>query len=204
MAGYYFLAAVAMMGVLFGVKLVKFIYFMHDLICGHVLFIPLFILAALQLPSHIQTWLLYHNALSADVVVGDILRYARKNRDSGGDDGDEDLAEQVAELRKLVQKQEELLTNAGVTQNALGGNVEPPSQAPQTDAMADLVSTSSPNLQITTPSAPGRSLSMSGLDVWSDMALGDGVGSRDDQGTGFDMPRQAGFSFTQPDTMPPR
>ena len=219
MAGYYFLAAVAMIGLLFGVKIVKYIYFAHDFICAHVFFIPLFILGALQLPSHIQTWLLYHNALSTDVVVSDILRYARKNQESGGDEGgNEELVEQVAELRKLVQKQEEMLASAGLSAAPVATSEEPSStpRAPTrpTDAVADLVSGSSQQLSISAPVVPARSMSMSGLDVWSDMALGDvpsGESGRQEQ-TAIDAQGQSrsaasgmqGFSFAQPDTMPPR
>jgi callose synthase len=49
--------------------------------------------------------LLYHNALSTDVVVSDILRYARKTQELGsGGAGNEDLVEQIADLKKIVQK----------------------------------------------------------------------------------------------------
>jgi callose synthase len=110
LSAYYGIGALCQMGLLFGIKFVKNFYFVHDLVCGHIIFLPLFILAMLQIPHHIQTWLLYHNALSSDVVVSNILRYARKSQESGGQSApNEDLVEQIAELRKLVQKQEQMI-----------------------------------------------------------------------------------------------
>jgi callose synthase len=201
---------------------VKHFYFIHDLVCGHLLFLPLFILAGLQLPHHIQTWLLYHNALSTDVVVSDILRYARKTQESGaGNEGaDEDLVEQVTELRKVVQKQEQILINAGLL--TLNTN----------DAVAKLVSSGADGVSISAQSdsqytgggvgPPNRAFSMSGMDVWNDMALGvsntEPTLSQESHvivsGSGLPPPpppepaarsvSDSGFSFTQPDTMPPR
>merc|ERR1712194_282951 len=105
------------------------------------------ILAILQVPHYIQTWLLYHNALSSDVVVSNILRYARKSQESGGTSApNEDLVEQIAELRKVVQKQEQVIEN-------LGGNGGVKSMFsmkhnPSTDAIASLIMPSSENLNI--------------------------------------------------------
>ena len=147
-------------------------------------------LAALQLPGHIQTWLLYHNALSTNVVVSDILRYARKTKESGSGEANEDLVEQVAELRKLVQKQEQLLASAGL---ATQGVVDPRREPERSSGRAY-----------------GRAFSMSGMDVWGDMALGDlGDLAKSQLSTGPGPTSQSernasGFSFSQPDTMPPR
>ena len=67
-------------------------------------------MAILQIPRHLQTWLLYHNALSSDVVVHNILRYARKSQESGGNaPPNDDLLDQISELRKVVQKQEVMI-----------------------------------------------------------------------------------------------
>lgn len=209
LAAYYGIGALCLLGLMAGVKLVKPFYMIHDYVCGHLLFFPLFILGALQLPRHIQTWLLYHNALSSDVVVSDILRYARKTQENmaGAEAADEDLVEQISELKKLVQKQELALQSAGL----LG------EQSP--DAVADLVSSSSssqdyidPTPQMAQPAH--RTLSMSGMDVWSDMALGDvgpstGSEQRRAQSSQVPPPPQAPpssgiFSFTQPEQPPPR
>lgn len=134
LAAYYGIGAMCQLGLLFGSKFVKNFYFVHDLVCGHIIFIPLFILAILQIPHHIQTWLLYHNALSSDVVVSNILRYARKSQESGGTSApNEDLVEQISELRKLVQKQEQMIENIG------SGKVKAIKQNPSTDAIASLI-----------------------------------------------------------------
>jgi callose synthase len=217
LAGYYFVGALCLLGLLYGFKPVKHLYFIHDLVCGHIIFIPLFILAGLQLPHHIQTWLLYHNALSTDVVVSDILRYAQKSQKEGIQD-EEDLIEQVAELRKLVQKQEAMLSNAG-----LFGKGESVVRNESTDAFAELVSPNTEDeIQIQQPapidSRPlmaGRAVSMTGLDVWGPMTMGDanegeagGFGTSY-QKTNYNAGQQGaksekGFTFSQPDQMPPR
>jgi callose synthase len=219
LAAYYGLGAICLMGLLAGMKFVKPFYLIHDIVCGHIIFIPLFFLGAIQFPRHIQTWLLYHNALSSDVVVSDILRYARKNQDSGTSNHDEDLIEQVAELKKIVQKQEQMLTSAGLMASY---DVSTP-----TNAMANLFAApDEASVQAGIRSAAvdgakstyGRAFSMSGLDVWSSMAVGSDFGAASSadhpQTPMFDpdvQPRNMGplnvnqdFSFSQPDTMPPR
>ena len=207
LAGYYAAGALAMIGLISGVRGVKFIYLIHDIVCAHLIFIPLFVLAALQLPGLIQTWLLYHNALSTDVVVSDILRYARRSQESGsgGEDG-EDLAEQVAELRKVVARQEQILINAGLA------GIE--SLATPTGGFS--VNASSPEPVVRPPPPPAntfsRAYSMSGMDVWGSMAIGDVSHAEETrqftQESASQIPLQTtqaqGFSFTQPDTMPPR
>jgi callose synthase len=206
-AAYYGVGSICLLGLSFGFKFVKFFYFIHDVFCAHIIFIPLFVLGALQLPGHIQTWLLYHNALSANVVVSDILRYARKNKESSGGEADEGLVEQVAELRKVVQRQEQLLAGAGLSAgNALASRAEPPSP-PETHELQ-------PRAQ--SGGRYGRAISMTGMDVWGDMALGDVGDFSRDSGSGGTMLTEStagssatqsttqGFSFSQPDTMPPR
>eukprot|EP00980_Cylindrotheca_fusiformis_P030196 scaffold24531_cov122-Cylindrotheca_fusiformis.AAC.5 len=209
-AAYYGVGAICLLGLLFGFKFVKFFYFMHDVFCAHIIFIPLFVLGALQLPGHIQTWLLYHNALSANVVVSDILRYARKTKESGGGEANEDLVEQVAELRKVVQRQEQLLSGAGLSSGTLPqlrSDPPSPSETPEPGPMGRTQSQGR---------GYGRAISMTGIDVWGDMALGDvGEFSRD-SGSGATMATEStagssaapsstqGFSFSQPDAMPPR
>jgi callose synthase len=209
LAGYYGMGAICMIGLLFGFKFVKVFYCIHDIVCAHIIFIPLFVLAALQLPGQIQTWLLYHNALSANVVVSDILRYARKTKDSGGAVGgeaNEDLMDQVNELKKIVHRQEKLLESMGLA--------VPSSDASNAGLMPAISAESDVQESRTGGSNKpgyGRAVSMSGMDVWSEMALGD-VGEIKGQGeiaparTTQPVPHTsaAGFSFSQPDTMPPR
>ncbi|KAL7564229.1 hypothetical protein ACA910_012257 [Epithemia clementina (nom. ined.)] len=218
-AGYYFAAALNLAGLLSGVKMVKSFYLVHDVICAHIIFIPLFILAALQLPGMIQTWLLYHNALSTDVVVSDILRYARKSQESGtsGSNENDDLLEQIAELRKLVQRQEHMLGKAGLFMDSDNQTMAPSSSSA---SMAGPFMNPSVHSSIVhaplriLPTEPVRSVSMSGLDVWGNMALGD-VGAEDigqqQYSTTGAVPIQSqlsssggGFSFSQPEAMPPR
>lgn len=50
-----------------------------------------------------KTWLLFHNALSEGVVIDDILKYARVNKELAG--VDEDSLEASSELKKLVHAQ---------------------------------------------------------------------------------------------------
>jgi callose synthase len=208
-AGYYAMAAVCLVGLLFGVKAVKFFYMIHDIVCAHLIFVPLFGLAALQLPGMIQTWLLYHNALSTDVVVSDILRYARRSQESGaGVESNEDLAEQIADLRKVVTRQDQILSNAGLA------GIESMS-SPSNRGAPSMPTTPSPEPIIRPPADPfARAVSMSGIDVWGQMAIGD-TGHADDprhnaadpistSNPVYSAHTQGGFSFTQPDTMPPR
>jgi callose synthase len=210
LAGYYGMGAVCLLGLLSGVKVVKQFYLVHDIVCGHLIFIPLFMLAALQLPGLIQTWLLYHNALSTDVVVSDILRYARKSQESGsGGEINEDLMEQISELRRVVQKQEQILAGAGLTKGdrtiAASGS------------LADFVTIPAPEPIVRTRSDSAqvaRAFSMSGLDVWGGMALGDvqademrqGHAPPTNLGTGTSTPVTLSndFEFRQPDAKPPR
>jgi callose synthase len=213
LAAYYGFGAVCLLGLLAGFKFVKYFYFVHDVFCAHVIFVPLFFLAALQLPSHIQTWLLYHNALSANVVVSDILRYAKKAKDSGGGaEADENLVEQVAELRKVVQRQEQVLAVAGLA----SGN-ETMSMTDQHPASTEAPAPEPMPMrgQASGGRNYGRAISMSGMDVWGDMALGDTAdlsrGSTSTTGadgaqsnSSFASSGAQGFSFSQPDTMPPR
>ena len=210
LAAYYGIGAICLLGLMAGFKFVKFFYMIHDIVCAHIIFVPLFGLAALQLPASIQTWLLYHNALSTNVVVSDILRYARKSKDSGGGSGGEsteELANQVTELRKIVQKQEAALVSAGLSTSSSSGVIAA-QPAPSNDVALSTQTVGRSAAQ--SGRGYGRAISMSGMDVWGDMALGDvqnfGVSSDTPApapATGGNMGSQ-GFSFSQPDTMPPR
>lgn len=226
LSAYYAIGAICQIGLLFGFGAVKQFYFIHDMLCGHIIFIPLFIFAALQIPSYIQTWLLYHNALSSDVVVSDILKYARKNKEAAvSGEENEALSEQVTELRKIVQKQEEIMVASGLLTKSVGSGARNFSGAKETDAIASLVTPSQDTIKITQPapstatsgdrSLGGRSVSMSGIDVWGSMAIGNTVTSENrdsslmqenasQQRMSASNQTNQGFSFSQPDTMPPR
>jgi len=207
LAGYYGAGGVCMLGLLSGFKFVKSFYFIHDIVCAHIIFIPLFVAAALQLPSILQTWLLYHNALSTNVVVSDILKYARKSKDSGGaGEANQDLLDQVNELKKVVHKQEMLLesmniaSQSGLSVPAQAATVEQIPQRPKSATNASV-----PREQFM------RAKSMSGMEVWGEMALGE-VGLQDDSfAAQISRPTQPSrqatddFHFSpHPDTMPPR
>ncbi|KAL3922878.1 MAG: hypothetical protein SGILL_001970 [Bacillariaceae sp.] len=206
LAGYYGMGAVCIVGLLYGFRFVKVFYCIHDIVCAHIIFIPLFVLAALQLPGQIQTWLLYHNALSTNVVVSDILRYARKTKESGGSGGEanEDLMDQVNELKKIVHRQEKMLGTLGVTTPRDSSPQNAPVRVEQDLAQSSALSGGS-------RPGYGRAVSMSGMDVWGEMALGD-VGEMKDQGLPMTAPNaqpiqtssEGDFSFYQPDAMPPR
>lgn len=216
LAAYYGIGAMCQLGLLSGSKFVKNFYFIHDLVCGHIIFIPLFVLAVLQIPHHIQTWLLYHNALSTDVVVSNILRYARKSQESGGTSApNEDLVEQISELRRIVQKQEQMIESLGSGNPTTTHSLK---QNPSTDAIASLIKAPSRdqmNIQTSVgdyarSGLGGRTLSASTLDVWGEMALGDSSSSQVGyqqapvMSTTTNASRSGDFSFTQPDVMPPR
>ncbi|GKZ01468.1 hypothetical protein MPSEU_001097400 [Mayamaea pseudoterrestris] len=220
LAAYYYIGAICLVGLLYGFKFVKPLYLVHDIVCGHIIFVPLFALAAMQLPGMIQTWLLYHNALSTDVVVSDILRYARRTQENGGaESSNEELTEQVSELRKIVQRQENLLVQAGFgagdinTSTNTFGQVTGAHPSPYAPG-APQGSGSGAMRGDGGGRSYGRAFSMSGMDVWRDMALGDtetdgfDAAAQQPVGTGtMTMPRSSaldGFSFSQPDTMPPR
>lgn len=214
LAGYYVSGAFCLTGLLFGVKAVKIPYLLHDVVCAHIIFVPLFILGGLQLPGMIQTWLLYHNALSTDVVVSDILRYARKTQELGsGGAANEDLVEQIADLKKIVQKQEQAMTSAGLLSG--GQNGTGMQSGASSGSVADLLSRPAPVAEPERSQSDrsyGRTVSMSGIDVWGNMALGDTQGGTHayssevapNGGGSGSRPAPDSFSFTQPMAMPPR
>eukprot|EP00611_Tribonema_gayanum_P022138 TRINITY_DN4392_c0_g1_i1.p1 TRINITY_DN4392_c0_g1~~TRINITY_DN4392_c0_g1_i1.p1 ORF type:complete len:2193 (+),score=1022.20 TRINITY_DN4392_c0_g1_i1:563-6580(+) len=116
---YYVLAALSGVCVLLGFTGMRVAYHIHDFILGHVLFLALFLMAALQFPKDVQTWLLFHNALSQGVVIEDILKYARKNQEATA--GNEDKLDDTAELKKLIKHQEYMLQQLMARAAAHGG-----------------------------------------------------------------------------------
>lgn len=207
LAGYYGMGGVCMIGLLYGFKFVKVFYFIHDIVCAHIIFVPIFVLAALQLPSLIQTWLLYHNALSANVVVSDILKYARKSKDSGGSgEVNEDLLDQVNELKKVVQRQEKVLQNMGLSAQ----DTSPPSSEVSEEEIPQRpVSATNTGMPRRNEFGGKRAKSMSGMELWGDMAV---ISNEVDDSYAaqissprFSQPTSGDFQFSpHPDTMPPR
>jgi len=211
LAGYYGVGAISLLGLLHGFQFVKAFYCIHDIVCAHIIFVPLFVLAALQLPSMIQTWLLYHNALSTNVVVSDILKYARKSKDSGGaGNANEDLLDQVNDLKKVVNRQEKMLENMGLA--AQSSDASPSSSAESSAEPGLQRPQSTTNTNIDRRNEFGRAKSMTGMDLWGDMALGDSAASEGDPyAAQISQPAKRGqqssddFHFSpHPDTMPPR
>ena len=149
--------------------------------------------------------------------MSNILRYARKSQESGGNNApNEDLVEQISELRKIVQKQEEMIESLGNGAKSTGTTTM--KQNPSTDAIASLIKAPSPermSIQHNPTSGfarsgmGGRTVSASTLDVWGEMALGDSTHQSAYQPAptaqvSSTMTGAGDFSFSQPDTMPPR
>jgi callose synthase len=102
-AMYYASATLAMFLLVVGYPHARLLFRTHDILVGHFLFSVLFIMAVCQV-GYIQTWLLYHNALSSGVVIEDILKYARKTKEVAH--ADPDSTEQIiSELRAQVAEQ---------------------------------------------------------------------------------------------------
>jgi len=210
LAGYYGSGAICMLGLLYRFKFVKVFYLIHDIVCAHIIFLPLFILAALQLPGMIQTWLLYHNALSTNVVVSDILKYARKTKESGGTgsgEANEDLLDQVNELKKVVHKQQKILESMSLS--ASSSDAYPDAQVPiSVEHKPQAPTTRDP---LARRNEFGRAKSMTGMELWGEMALGD-VGNQEDsfavqisQTVQTTQQPSDGFHFSpHPEAMPPR
>ena len=55
---------------------------LHDLVVGYVYFAVFAPLSAIRVVDVVQTWLLFHNALSEGVVVDDILKQARQSQET--------------------------------------------------------------------------------------------------------------------------
>lgn len=153
--------------------------------------------------------------------MSNILRYARKSQESGGTAApNEDLVEQIAELRKIVQKQEQMIENIGSSSGNAKGSSSGLRQNPSTDAIASLINAPSGGEQMNIQTSVGgtwtrdrgmggKTLSASTLDVWGEMALGDASVPQGGYQTAptRHAPNSSGtsdFSFTQPDVMPPR
>ncbi|OQR89804.1 callose synthase [Thraustotheca clavata] len=102
---YYFAAALGLWMILFfgsDNRIAIALYFLHDCLLGAFCLGVIMILAAIYVPSKIQTWLLYNNALSRGVVIEDILR-----ANSQLNDQDEEL--NYAQMKRLLMEQNRML-----------------------------------------------------------------------------------------------
>ena len=200
LGGYYLVAALAKLLLLCGLNMIaKPIYRCHDIVVAHIFFLFLHIFAAVQIVNVLQTWLLYHNALSADVVIDDILKYSRKSQEkAGGNDKEDEIERQLSELKKLVMQQDEVVKrlsggSGGVGGVVLGGGVGSSASYqggvgsvmlaqggnPSTDALTSLVGIS-PTKQGSFVVAEGEKLpplknvhSMTSMDIWGGIGMGD-------------------------------
>ncbi len=81
----------------------------------------------------------------------------------------------MAELRKLLQKQEQMLMNAGLLEGGGDGEV---SRNESTDALTELVTSNAEDEikiqqigSLMNSRVGGRAVSMAGLDVWGPMTI---------------------------------
>jgi hypothetical protein len=103
LAIYYFGASFGTICLLNGeVNWVIRMYMFHDYIVSHALFVILSVLTLFQI-GHLQTWLLYYNALSKGVVLDDIL--SNVNNSNSQKDELRKLTERIAEMEPLLQRQ---------------------------------------------------------------------------------------------------
>lgn len=99
---YYLMSAICFVFLVLGVNhsyLMQF-YRIHDYIVGHSIFLLLTVASAFQV-GYLQTWLLYHNALSRGVEIEDILRYARRSKEKADTEN-----EVISELKNKLTAQE--------------------------------------------------------------------------------------------------
>lgn len=107
-AVYYFASALCFFVLLMGGSaLVSTFYKLHDYLVCHFIFVVLFILSLVQV-GYCQTWLLYYNALSSGVVIEDILKYARKSKESASENEEvqviSELKAQLADQQQAVRQ----------------------------------------------------------------------------------------------------
>lgn len=79
------------------------LYQIHDYLVGHVIFVILMLLSLLQF-GYLQTWLLYHNAVNAGVMIEDVLKFARKSKERAAEEADSTMADLRAHIREQDKK----------------------------------------------------------------------------------------------------
>mmetsp|Transcript_33873 Transcript_33873/g.103973 ORF Transcript_33873/g.103973 Transcript_33873/m.103973 type:complete len:586 (-) Transcript_33873:79-1836(-) len=201
-SAYYLLAALAVLGTLWGGEgpssfgyrgstgvfshlvpaLTRNLARCHDLAIGYCYFAFFLPLAAVRVVDVVQTWLLFHNALSEGVVVDDILKQARQSQESSGA---KDQAEELQKLRRQVEMQQQSIAAllAGAPERA----AEFASGYPPRAELANVSSDPAVN-----GSAPPRRSSTSDF-------LPSSAGPSPSAPSGHD-----GFTFSSPETLPPR
>ena len=102
---YYVASALAFFMLLAGYnEAVMHVFKVHDIVLGHLIFAILLLMSVLQV-GYLQTWLLYHNALSSGVAIEDVLKYARRTKERANIDDDNT----VDKLRSELAKQQQLI-----------------------------------------------------------------------------------------------
>lgn len=149
-------------------------------------FLAIFIfLSALHIFDVVQTWLLFHNAVSQGVVVDNILKQARRSQEA---DNPPDTSTEIRDLRRMVEDQQRTIAELLST--------NPRFTATGHDAATSTVSS-------------GVGSGVVAPDVVSDTNLR-GVRASPHASVSFDLPQAAasqygpGFTFQSPDQMPPR
>jgi len=154
---YYLAAAVCVLGTLWGGEgpavyggrrhssfaaivpsLTRHLARLHDLVVGYVYFAVFAPLSAIRVVDVVQTWLLFHNALSEGVVVDDILKQARQSQETSSSNGQ---SEEIAQLRRQVELQQRalgaLLEGRGDASAYYQAAVSPPPPRSDSDSAVD-------------------------------------------------------------------
>jgi hypothetical protein len=108
------------------------------LVVGYVYFAVFAPLSAIRVVDVVQTWLLFHNALSEGVVVDDILKQARQSQETSSSNGQ---SEEIAQLRRQVELQQRalgaLLEGRGDASAYYQAAVSPPPPRSDSDSAVD-------------------------------------------------------------------
>jgi hypothetical protein len=132
---YYLAAAVAYFWLLLGYNdTVIEVFKLHDMMLGHLIFTALLIMSVLQI-GYLQTWLLYHNALSSGVVIEDVLKYARRTKETANIEEDQT----IDNLRHQLEEQKQMIKHLMEGTLPRGNTHRPPSH-PTPSAVAMLPS----------------------------------------------------------------
>ena len=115
-----------------------------------------------------QTWLLYHNALSAGVAIEDVLKYARTNKEKRQTEADliHDLRAQVQEQDRVLKMLSQAAAAAGMSMDgaaAGGGSGGGGGGAGSGERSALMGSARGPGYGATSPAAAEMSIEMGDL-----------------------------------------
>mmetsp|Transcript_34846 Transcript_34846/g.93081 ORF Transcript_34846/g.93081 Transcript_34846/m.93081 type:complete len:234 (-) Transcript_34846:141-842(-) len=230
-AFYYCLCALYTVMVVSGLTSAKHLLRVHDMLFGHLMFLPLFVMAALQIPDKIQTWLLYHNALNEGVLIDTILKQARKSHQIAEQQSNQNptnnqqaatssppgasataTAIELLEMRAMIEAQQATIRQLQASQNAMQTGYSSNSNSRTSPvSLEEVVAAGSGNEANRTPTDLGSvfptatSSTSIGGEAAADNADGNGaVDHGPGNGGGSGGAGGDGFSFTQPDQFPKR